>query len=152
MYVSNNNNNIRYSYARRDDNAYSSTTDSSNRLNYIITLSSSMTSIALDSGSIYSGGCAFSSENRVVAGKSTLSSFKLLQKNDRPDPLNPGHAFRRRVFHTQYFTHTQTLATTRAKLNSPHFRVWQKIRLFTVYIYIYVYICIYTYSIYGQFV
>jgi len=84
-------------------------TDGSNRLNYIITLFSTMTSIALDSSSICSGGCAFSSENRVVAGKSTLSSFKLLQKNDRRDPLNPGHALSATGFsYTIFYAHTNT--------------------------------------------
>lgn len=108
-----------------------------------------MTSIALDSGSIYCsrGGCAFSSENRVVAGKSTLSSFKLLQKNDRRDPLNPGHALSATGFsNTIFHAHTNTIATTRAKLNSPHFQVWQKIRMSTVYIYMF--ICVFVRIVY----
>lgn len=108
-----------------------------------------MTSIALDSGGICSGGCAFGSENRVVAVKSTLSSFKLLQKNDRRDPLNPGHALSATGFsYTIFHSHTNT-SDDESEIEFTTFSGPAKdSNVYCIYIYIYVYMC----SIYGQFV
>jgi len=125
----------------------STMTDGSNRLNYIITLSSTMTSIALDSSSICSGGCAFSSGNRVVAGKSTLSSFKLLQKNDRRDPLNPGHALSATSFsYTIFHAHTNT-SDDESEIEFTTFSGLAKdSNVYTVYIYMF--ICVFIRIVY----
>jgi hypothetical protein len=107
-----------------------------------------MTSIAPDSSSI-SGGCASSSENRVVAGKSTHSSFKLLQKNDRRDPLNPGHALSATGFsYTIFHAHTD-ISDGESEIEFTTFSGLAKDS--TVY-YVCVYMCVFIRSVYGQFV